>query len=432
MTADARQQRRRPDPDPGQRPQEHRADGARETRRSGSHVLGEQNLAGAEDRRLGAWTPRKPTPSIVRGEGCELIAANGDRYLDLTAGYGVCSLGYNHPAMVEALTAQAKRLTYCPMNMPSEDRARYVEALAAVLPDSLDRVFLCNSGTEAVEGALKFAALATGRSRTVALRNSFHGRTLGAQATMWNPAARKPYAGLLHDNVFVQPEVDAIDEAVDGHTAALILEPVQGEGGVRVLSDDVLLAARASCDRHGALLILDEVQTGFGRCGSWFAHRQTAGLEPDLMTLAKGIGGGFPLGAIAYGERVAAALRPGCHGSTYGGNPLACAAGLAVIRTMASLDLPARAATLGARFLDALRDRLASHPLVREVRGRGLMLGVVLRQRAGRHLSRLTSEHRILALAAGPNVIRMLPPLIVGEAELERAVNALDAVLQEP
>ncbi len=387
-------------------------------------------FADAEDRRLGTWMPRKRTAPIVRGEGCELIAANGDRYLDLTAGYGVCCLGYNHPALVEALTAQAERLTCCPMNMPSQDRARYVEALGRVLPGSLDRVFLCNSGTEAVEGALKFAALVTGRSRTVALRNSFHGRTLGAQATMWNPAARRPYAGMLHDNVFVRPEVGAIDEAVDGKTAALILEPVQGEGGVNVLSDEVLLAARRACDLHGALLVLDEVQTGFGRCGAWFAHRRTPGLEPDLMPLAKGIGGGFPLGAIAYGERVAAALRPGCHGSTYGGNPLACAAGLAVIETLEALDLPARAAAVGARFLDSLRDRLAANPLVREVRGLGLMLGIVLRQRAGRHLARLTSEHRILALPAGPNVIRMLPPLIVGEPELERAADALDAVLR--
>ncbi len=390
-----------------------------------------RNVADVEDRRLGTWAPRKPTPPIVRGEGCELIAANGDRYLDLTAGYGVCCLGYNHPALVEALTAQAERLTYCPMNMSSQNRAEYVEALASVLPDSLDRVFLCNSGTEAVEGALKFAALVTGRCRTVALRNSFHGRTLGAQATMWNPAARKPYTGLLHDNVFVQPDPEAIDEAVDSKTAALILEPVQGEGGVNVLSDEVLLAARRACDRHGALLILDEVQTGFGRCGAWFAHRGTPGLDADLMPLAKGIGGGFPLGAIAYGERVASALRPGCHGSTYGGNPLACAAGLAVIETLRALDLPARAATVGARFLASLRDRLASNPRVREVRGRGLMLGVVLRQRAGRHLARLTSEHRILALPAGPNVIRMLPPLIIGVGELERAADALDAVLRE-
>lgn len=390
-----------------------------------------QDLAGAEDRRLGTWAPRRPTPPIVGAEGCELIAENGDRYLDLTAGYGVCCLGYNHPAMVQALTTQAERLTYCPMNMPSRDRADYVEALAGVLPESLDRVFLCNSGTEAVEGALKFAALVTGRSRTVALRNGFHGRTLGAQATMWNPAARKPYAGLLHENVFVQPDAAAIEEAVDGTTAALILEPVQGEGGVNVLSDETLLAARRACDRHGALLVLDEVQTGFGRCGDWFAHRRTPGLEADLMPLAKGIGGGFPLGAIAYGERVAAALRPGCHGSTYGGNPLACAAGLAVIRTMQALDLPARAATLGARFLDSLRDRLGGNPRVREVRGRGLMLGVMLRRRAGRHVARLASEHRILALAAGPNVIRMLPPLVVSEAELERAADALEAVLGE-
>lgn len=384
---------------------------------------------GPEDRRLGTWAPRRPTPPIVGGEGCELIAENGDRYLDLTAGYGVCCLGYNHPAIVDAIKHQADRLTFCPLNVSSAVRAEYVEALAAVLPAKLDRVFLCNSGTEAVEGALKFAALATGRSRTVALRNSFHGRTLGALAMTWNPAARRPYAGLLHDAVFVQPEAEAIEQAVSDETAAVVLEPVQGEGGVNVLCSDLLLAARRACDRHGALLILDEVQTGFGRCGNWFAHQHTPGLEPDLMAMAKGIGSGFPLGAIAYGGRVAEALRPGSHGSTYGGNPLACAVGLTVIATLRDLDLPARAATMGTRFADSLRSRFASSPRVREVRGRGLLIGVVLRERAGRCIARLATEHLILALPAGPNVIRLLPPLIVSDEELERGAEAIQAVL---
>ncbi len=386
--------------------------------------------AGAEDRRLGTWAPRRPTPSIVRGEGCELIAEGGERYLDLTAGYGVCSLGYNHPAMVEAIRDQAERLTFCPLNVSSEVRARYLDALAAVLPDGLDRLFLCNSGTEAVEGALKFAALATGRSRTVALRSSFHGRTLGALGLTWNPAGRRPYAGLLHQAEFVQPDADAITAAVSDDTAAVVLEPVQGEGGVNVLSDAVLHAARRACDQHGAMLILDEVQSGFGRCGRWFAHQHTAGLRPDLMAMAKGIGSGFPLGAIAYGEKVAAALRPGSHGSTYGGNPLACAAGLAVLDTLAAQDLPGRAVVVGKRFRASLERRFASTPRVREIRGRGLMIGIVLRERAGRHLARLASEHLVLALPAGPNVIRLLPPLIVSDDELERGAAAIEAVLE--
>ena len=389
-------------------------------------------LLNVEDRRLGTWAPRKPTPPIVRGEGCELIAANGDRYLDLTAGYGVCCLGYNHPAMVEALKAQAERLTYCPMNMSSQNRAEYVEALASVLPASLDRVFLCNSGTEAVEGALKFAALVTGRSRTVALRNSFHGRTLGAQATTWNPAARKPYAGLLHDNVFVQPDPEAIEEAVDAKTAALILEPVQGEGGVNVLSDEVLLAARRACDRHGALLILDEVQTGFGALRRLVRPPRDAraGSRPDAPRQ------GHRRRLPARGDRLRRAGR---------GRAPARLPRLDLRRQSARLRCrpgsdrdPAGAGPAGqggdglARASwTSLRDRLASNPRVREVRGRGLMLGVVLRQRAGRHLARLTAEHRILALLAGPNVIRMLPPLIISVGELERAIDALDAVLRE-
>ncbi len=387
-------------------------------------------LAGAEDRRLGTWAPRRPTPPMVGGEGCELIAENGDRYLDLTAGYGVCSLGYNHPALIEAVRRQAERLTFCPVNVSSAVRAEYVEELASVLPRTLDRVFLCNSGAEAVEGALKFAALATDRRRTVALRSSFHGRTVGALSLTWNPAGRRPFEGLLHETVFVQPEADAIEQAVSGETAAVVLEPVQGEGGVNVLSDEVLTAARRACDRHGALLVFDEVQSGFGRCGRWFAHQHAAGPEPDLMAMAKGIGGGVPLGAIAYGERVAEALRPGSHGSTYGGNPLACAAGLAVIRTLRSLDLPARADTVGARFAESLGARFASNPRVREIRGRGLMIGIALRERAGRHIARLAAEERILTLPAGPNVIRLLPPLIVTTEELERGAEAIASVLE--
>ena len=386
-------------------------------------------LTEAEDRIAGTWWTKRRTPAMARGEGCELIDEEGRRYLDFTSAYGTSPLGYGHPELVRAIREQTEELNACPSNLYSAPRARYLERLAAFLPEHLTGVFLCNSGTEANEAAIKFAALATGRSRLVAVKGGFHGRTLGALAATWNPAGRTPFAGLLHEAAFVErDDQDALERAIDDRVAAVLLEVIQGEGGVHPLAAGFLETAQRLCRQRGALLIVDEVQTGFGRTGSWFAHSRFD-LEPDLMTLAKGIGGGFPMGAVAHSERVAGALSAGCHGTTFGGNPLACAAGAATLAVLERERLDERAAELGAVLLGALRGRLRDVAQVRDVRGRGLMAGVELRQRAGRTFAALTEEHGILALAAGPNVVRLLPPLVCTEEQIERVVDALAKAL---
>ncbi len=387
-------------------------------------------LTETEDRYTGTWWPKRTTTAFERGSGCELFDEDGAAYLDLTAGYGTLPLGYSHPEVVAAISDQAQRLNACPNNLYSGPRARYLEKLASFLPDHLGRVFLCNSGTEANEAAIKFAVLATERPHLVAVKGSFHGRTLGALAATWSPAGRKPFEEIIGQTTFVtRDDEDALDEALDDSVAALILEVVQGEGGVFPLASSFLERAQTLCRERGVLLIVDEVQTGFGRTGSRFAS-QAAGLEADLMTLGKGIGGGFPLAAVAHTSAVSEKLSPGCHGTTFGGNALACAAGSATLDVLLRDQLDLHAAELGASLLENLDQRVAPLSLVKEIRGRGLMIGIQLRQRAGRFLAALCEEHHVLALPASPNVIRLLPPLTVNQSDLDRAVDALAEVLQ--
>ena len=388
------------------------------------------HLTETEDHFSGAWWPKRKTLAFERGQGCELFDEDGTPYLDLTAGYGTLPLGYSHPEVTSAISEQAQTLNACPNNLYSAARARYLEKLGDFLPAHLDRVFLCNSGTEANEAAIKFALLATGRPRLVAVKGSFHGRTLGALAATWSPAGRKPFEAVLGETTFVaRDDHDALDDALQNDAAAMVLEVIQGEGGVYPLDASYLLRAQALCRERGALLIVDEVQTGFGRTGAPFACT-AAGLDPDLVTLGKGIGGGFPLAAVAHTSAVSEKLSPGCHGTTFGGNALACAAGSATLDVLVREGLHERAAKTGERFIARLQERVAPLPLVKGIRGRGLMVGIQLRQRAGRYLAALCDQHHILALPAGPNVIRFLPPLIVEEDALSSAVDALEDVLQ--
>ncbi len=362
--------------------------------------------------------------ALVRGAGATVWDAAGRAYLDCTAGYGVASVGHCHPAVVQAIQEQAAALITCPEMFYNDQRALLLDALHAVLPAHLDRAFLCNSGTEAVEAALKFARAATGRNKIVATMRGFHGRTMGALSATWEPHYRAPFGRLLPDVAHIPYNDVAALAAVDGATAAVIVEVVQGEGGVRPGTAAFLQAAQAACRASGALLILDEVQTGFGRTGRWFALEHH-GLAPDLLVLAKALGGGMPIGAVA----ISGALGPfaaGIHGSTFGGNPLACAAARATIGVLRDERLPERAAALGAELVARLRAlRL---PLVREVRGLGLMVGLELRSRVAPVLAALQQEG-VLALAAGPAVLRLLPPLVVTSGELEVAVAAISRVL---
>lgn len=390
----------------------------------------EESLAAVEERLAGGTTARRGDIVMSHGEGCWMWDTQGKRYLDLTAGQGVAMLGHNHPRLTAAIAEQAGRLIACPNFVYNDVRARFLARLASVLPEHLQHVFLANSGAEAIDGGLKFARLATGRTGIVAAMRSFHGRTVGAVSLTWEPKYRKPFAPLLEVNHVPYNNLERLDEAVDEQTAVVVLEPIQGEGGVNVGDPEFLLGAQEICRARGALLMLDEIQTGFGRTGSWFGMDHY-GLTPDIICLAKGIGGGFPMGAIAYSDAIQDALYMGAHGTTFGGNPLACAAGLAALETYIDENLMAQAQARGELLFARLESALGDRVVVREIRGRGLMVGIELREKAGKYLKALMEDHGVLALPAGSNVLRLLPPLIISEEEIELGVEAIAQVLPQ-
>lgn len=358
--------------------------------------------------------------ALVEGEGARVRDDGGRTWVDCVAGHGAAVLGHAPPALASAVAGQARRLHVCPGSCANDVRARVLEALSEAT--GMPRLFLSNSGAEAMEAALKAARLATGRPGLVAAMRGFHGRTLGALSVSWRPEHREPFEPLLPDVTHVPfDDPDAAAEAVDGDTAAVVVEPVQGEGGVHPASEGYLRSLRDLCDERGALLVLDEVQTGFGRTGRWFAFERH-GVRPDVLALAKGMAGGFPMGATALGPAVGE-LPAGSHGSTFGGGPLACAACLATLETLREKALPERADRLGRRALRRLRGALAGCRVVREVRGVGLMLAVELRVRAAPVLRELAEERGVLALSAGSTTVRLLPPLVIGRDELDFAVE---------
>jgi acetylornithine/LysW-gamma-L-lysine aminotransferase len=382
-------------------------------------------LAEREERHTsGAYFKRPLT--LVRGAGCTVFDDAGRAYLDMTSGQGVALLGHAHPAVAQAISAQAQTLITCPEIFYNDRRAEVYQALAEILPLELDRYFLCNSGAEAVEGALKVAAALTGRSGLVAFNRGFHGRTLGALALTWEKKYREGFSDWTPDVTHLPYiDLDAARAAISETTAAVMVEAVQGEGGVHPADADALRALADLCRERGALLIVDEIQTGFGRTGRWFGF-QHAGITPDIVTLGKGIAGGVPMGAVAW-RGALGTLPKASHGSTFGGNPLACAAAVASIETLREIDAPARAAALGEWLLEQLR--ALNLPQVRDIRGRGLMIGLELRMRVTPVLQALQEQHGILALPAGLNVLRLLPPLTISQDELARVRDALAAVL---
>jgi predicted acetylornithine/succinylornithine family transaminase len=366
--------------------------------------------------------------ALVEGRGSRVVDVDGREYLDLTAGWGVCSIGHCHPALVEAIRKQAGRLmqtTNLFYTLPQLDLA---EALAGIAPKEITRSFFTNSGTEAVEGAIKLAHRATGRRKFVSTESSFHGRTLGALAVIGQAKHRDPYRDLLPEPVVVPfGDLAAAERAIDGETAAFIVEPVQGEGGVNVPPEGYLRGLRELCDKNGALLILDEIQTGIGRTGKMLALEHDE-VVPDVLTLAKGLGGGFPVGAFMCTEAVAATVKPGDHGGTYVGNPLACAAGHAVLKVVLEEKLVERAAKLGARLLGRLRAFAEANPgVTRGARGRGLLVGLVLEDtEAATALPKRALAAGVLVNVTAGNVLRLFPALNIPEDE---RFGALETVL---
>lgn len=366
-----------------------------------------------------------PQRVLVRGEGSHVWDADGNRYLDLLAGIAVNALGHGHPAILEAVTQQLQTLGHISNFFASTPQIELAEKLLGLL-GSEGRVFFANSGTEANEAAFK-ATRQTGRTTIVAAEGSFHGRTMGALALTSKAAYREPFEPLPGDVRWVPyGDADALAAAVDETVAAVILEPIQGEAGVVVPADDYLAAARRITSEHGALLWLDEVQTGIGRTGDWFGHTPS-GVTPDLVTLAKGLGGGIPIGAcVALGD-AATLLGPGNHGTTFGGNPVATAAGLAVISTIEEQDLLTATRSRG----DQLADGLLRNARVSSVTGRGLLRGVVLTEPRAAEVQRAALDAGLIVNAPTPDRLRLAPPLVLTEDEAAHAVMTLSAVIDE-
>ena len=369
---------------------------------------------------------------IVRGRGTRVWDAAGKEYIDCIGGIGTANIGHSHPAVAEAVTRQVNRLSICPDSFYNDVRAELGAALVEAAPTGLDRLFLCNSGTEAVEAALKFARVVTGRSGVIAAQRGFHGRTFGALSATWNPKYRAPFEPLVPGFSHVRyNDAAAMEEAIGEETGAVILEVVQGEGGVRVADGGYLKRVEALCRERGALFIVDEVQTGFGRTGAMFACEHH-GIRPDILCLAKAMAGGLPVGAALCGDAVQG-VPSMSHGNTFGGSPVICAAGLATLRVLDEEGLVENAREAGRYFREGLA--ALAHPAVREIRGMGLIIGVELKSRVTPVLRGLM-ERGVLALPAGNTVLRFLPPLSINRAEIDQVVAAthesLDALGENP
>ena len=367
--------------------------------------------------------------TFARGEGSYLFTADGERYLDFGCGIGVTSLGHAHPHVVAALEGQAKELWHVSNLYHIPPQARLAEQLTA--NSFADRVLFCNSGAEAMEASLKLARIyqtsrgAPGRYRTITFRNAFHGRTLATIAAGGQAKHLKGFGPVV--DAFDQVDLNdlaAARAAVGDETAAILVEPVQGEGGVYPADDAFLQGLRTLCDEAGLVLIFDEVQCGVGRTGRLFAH-EWAGVTPDIMAVAKALGNGFPIGACLAREEVAAAMVPGSHGTTFGGNPLACAVGNAVLDVVLAEGFLERVRETGAQLAERLTAMAGNKSVYTGVRGRGLMLGLECVVPNMELLGALR-EHKVLALPADGNVLRMLPPLNIGEAEIDQACDALE------
>ncbi len=361
---------------------------------------------------------------FARGQGASLFDIDGVEYLDCAAGHGVANLGHAHPKVAAAIAEQAGTLITLFETFYNEKRALLMDKMTSLVP-GLDRVFFCNSGTEAVEAAIKFARISTGRTNVIAAMRAFHGRTMGSLSATYNKKYKEAFEPLVPGFSHVPyNDIAALEAAVDDGTAAVILEPVQGEGGVYPADDAYLQAARRICTERGALLVADEIQSGFGRTGKLFAI-QHSGVTPDILCCAKSLAGGLPMGAVLIGPAVQN-LVPGVHGSTFGGNPLSCAAALAALTAIEEEGLVEETAEKGAYLMDKLHE--INSPLIREVRGRGLMIGVELRQKVLPYI-RALQDRKVIALNAGMTVIRLLPPLVITYEQMDHLVEVLTEVL---
>ena len=383
-------------------------------------ILTEQNLM--------ANVYAKRPVVIVKGRGDLLWDQDGKEYIDCTGSYGSCIVGYCHPRVVQAIKDQSEKLTSCHGFMYNDSRSDLLQKIARIVPRGLQKVFLSNSGAEAVECALKLARKFTGRKEIIAMMGAYHGKTFGALSATWDKKYRDPYLPLLPGIRHVPfGNIEKLKESINAETAAVIAEPIQGESGVKVPPEGFLKELRELCDEKNVLLILDEVQTGFGRTGALFAFEHDE-IVPDITCLAKGVAGGVPIGLTLSKNEIMSSLKVGEHSTTYGGNPLACAAAAATIDVLEQENLPERARVEGEYFISRLNQLRDRHKIIREVRGRGLMIGVEARFEVI-DLILGSLEKGVLVLDAGRNVLRFLPPLVITRSHIDRTIEVLDEVI---
>lgn len=372
-----------------------------------------------------------PGLALTRGRGCKVWDADGREYLDFLAGIAVCGLGHCHPAVTKAIRQQASKLVHVSNLYYNENQPRLAEALAE--RSLKGKCFFCNSGAEANEAMFKLARLwghDSGRYEIISMRNSFHGRTLAALAATGQTKYQKGFEPLPPGFVYADfNDLDSVRAAVTEKTVAVLVEAVQGEGGIVPATPEFMTGLRELCNEKNLLLLCDEVQCGMGRTGYWFGF-QSYGIEPDSFSVAKGLANGFPIGALVVSPRLADVFQPGQHASTFGGNPLACAAALATIETIESENLLQNAATLGELFVSALRKATWKYPFVKDVRGRGLMIGMVL-DRPAKPFEALLRQKGVIAMATAETVIRFLPPLNIKKTHVRRAVKIVSEVCAE-
>jgi acetylornithine/LysW-gamma-L-lysine aminotransferase len=389
--------------------------------------VNEKEIVDAEEKIM-ANTFSKRDRVLTRGKGALVWDINGNEYIDCTGSYGVAVVGHCHPKVVEAVQRQVETLIACHASFYNDARSELLQKLIRLAPEGLDKVYLCNSGAESIECAIKLARRYSGKPEIVALMGAFHGKTMGALSATWKKKYREPFMPLVPGFKHVPPDnLEKMRAAITDETAAVLVEPVRGEGGVLVPSDDFLPGLREICDEKGVLLIFDEVQTGFGRTGKVFACEHW-NVVPDILCVAKSVAGGIPMGATFAREKVMSAFQRGEHSSTFSGNPLVCAAASAAIDVLVEEKLPERAATLGSYFKGKLEGLAEKYRIVREVRGLGLMLGMEMRFDVYNMLVECM-DRGVLVLDAGRNVVRFLPPLVIEKGQIDRVVEVLDEVM---
>lgn len=391
--------------------------------------MNDKDIMDIENRFLANVFSKKPVV-LTRGKGALVWDINGKEYVDCSTSYGVALLGHCHPKVVAAIQAQAEQLITCHGCYYNNKRAEFIQKLIKITPKGLNKAFLSNSGAEAVECAIKLARKFKGKPEIIALMGAFHGKTMGALSATWDKKYREPFMPLVPEFKHVAPDnADKIREAITDKTAAVLMEPIRGEGGVRVPPDGYLQTVREICNEKNVLLIFDEVQTSFGRTGKLFGC-QNWGVTPDVMCLAKPFAGGLPIGITVAKENIMSALKVGEHSTTFSGSPLVCAAGCAAIDALVEEKLAGRAAEMGKYFKVQLEGLQAKHKIVKEVRGLGLMLGMELRYDVLNVILK-TVQRGVLVLDAGRTVVRLLPPLVIEKEQINRAVAVLDEVLGE-